>query len=295
MKSLVQQARELALKCQYDKAIGMLQPLLNSNKPEEKLEAEYQISYIYVLMGEWDKGEEKLKSVIEESLSCGLTEIAGKCYVELGRIYERRGKILDAIEHYRKGLKIFKETENLFEQARTLNNIGALYGELYYQEEATIYFSQALAIAQTLNDKRLLAYTNINMASKFLKFNQAKDAESHLVEAFRLFRELGEVKMFAPCYYFLSKFYYLTGDERMREKMSSKAIKLAEENNDKYVLSIIYEFLVEVYEKAGEKIKTRENLIKAIEYNKALKNERRVAELEKKLIELNYMAGKPIV
>lgn len=293
VKTIVEQVRMYTIQGDYKKALELLEPMLKSEDIREKLEAEYQKGYILWMKGEYDKAEEYLKKIIEECFRYGLSEIAGKCYVVIGSIYHYQGKIMDAIVHQRKALKIFRETGNLLEQARCLNSIGHNYREIQVYEEAVLFFSQALAIAQHLDNKRGMAYTNYNIADAYIKINQLKDAELYLKSGFKLFNEIKEVKMLACCYCLSAQINYKVGNYEESKRVFLKSIKMA--GKDAGTLSWIYESQAEMYKLLNNKEKEQENLRKAIEYYKELKNEAKIGELEKKLVEIEFMTGKPIV
>lgn len=294
-KKKLNTAHDYAVQGQYEKAIGLLKPLTKSGNIRERLEAEHEYAYILFLQGKYGLAEEKFTKILDESKKNNLLGLVGRCYQSLSAICGVEGDVIEAINLAKTGVKMFKEAGDLYEELRAMNNIGAVYYDLDFYDEALLYYSQSLAIAQHLNNKRAMAHLNANVTLCYLKVEQLKDAEPYLNEAYQLFMELDETAMIGRCHELYGEFHYKSGDFDEAKKHFSKSMGVAEANKDPNALWSVYEQMSLMYGKIGDREKQKEHLLKAIKYAKKLKNERIVKKLERMLVEAELMTGKPVL
>ena len=290
----ISQAHNYSVQGQYEKALELLDPLTKSENVKERLEAEHELAYTYFLQGKYGLSEEKFTKILDEGKKHDLLHLVGRCYQSLSAICGVSGNVIEAINLAREGVKMFKEAGDLYEELRAMNNIGAVYYDLEFYEEALLYYSQSLAIAQHLNNKRAMAHLNANVTLCYLKVEQLKDAEPYLNEAYRLFTELDENAMIGRCYELYGEFHYKSENFDEANKYFTKSVKIAEANKDPNTLWSVYEQISLMSGKMGDRGKQKEHILKAIKYAKELKNERILKKLEKMLVEAEFMTGKPL-
>ena len=295
-EKIINQAHDYAVQGQYEKALELLEPLTKSEKVNERLEAKHELAYTYFLQGKYKLAEEKLRKILDEAKKHNLLHLVGRCYQSLSAICGVNGRVVDAIKLAREGVKMFKEAGDLYEELRAMNNIGAVYYDLEFYDEALLYYSQSLAIAQSLNNKRAMAHLNANVTLCYLKVLQLEDAEPYLKEAYELFTELNEKAMIGRCYELWGEFHYKSRNFDEAKKYFDKSVEIAERNKDPNALWSVYEQMGMMYGKMGDLEKKKEHIMKALVYAKELKNERIVKKLEKMLVEAEFiMTGKPIL
>jgi len=288
------QAHDYAVQGQYEKTIELLEPLTKSGDVNERLEAEHEHAYICFLQGKYELAKEKFTKVLDEGEKHNLLRLVGRCYQSLSSICGVEGDVIEAINLAKTGVKMFKEAGDLYEELRAMNNIGAVYYDLDFYDEALLYYSQSLAIAQHLNNKRAMAHLNANVTLCYLKVLQLKDAEPYLNEAYKLFTELDEKAMVGRCHELYGEFHYKNGNFTEAKKHFIKSKEVAEANKDPNALWSVYEQMSMMYGKMDDREKQKEHLLKAIKYAKLLKNERIIKKLERMLVEAEFMTGKPI-
>lgn len=94
-----------------------------------------------------------------------------------------------AIQHYLVALDNYQLCHNLTGQARVYNNIGNEYQEVDY-DKALQFFNQALAIANKVQLKQLLASLNLNIGVAYYRKKQFTLSVNHYKISESIFREL---------------------------------------------------------------------------------------------------------
>jgi tetratricopeptide (TPR) repeat protein len=79
-------------------------------------------------------------------------------------MHDRRGDGQTALSYYEQALPIFREVGDRAGEAKTLNNIGAVYYARRDGQAALFYFEQALPIRREVGDRAGEAVTRYNIA-----------------------------------------------------------------------------------------------------------------------------------
>ena len=103
-----------------------------------------------------------------------LREDLAAIYYGLCDLYRKTGKLFDALEVGTKALDIYDEMDNLIMESRMHNLIGHIYMRLNEFRDASDHFTDALAIATSCDQPKLiminyLALANLRMAEERLK------------------------------------------------------------------------------------------------------------------------------
>jgi CHAT domain-containing protein/tetratricopeptide (TPR) repeat protein len=110
------------------------------------------LGLIYRSLGQWD-----------EAISCYQQDLAicrslddrhgiGLSHVNLGEIYQKRGQDSwsEALRAYQQALAIIREFDNRYDETEALANLAFLHQEMQEYELALDYYSQAVALIETL-------------------------------------------------------------------------------------------------------------------------------------------------
>ncbi|MCK5169608.1 MAG: tetratricopeptide repeat protein, partial [Bacteroidales bacterium] len=97
----------------------------------------------------------------------------------IGNIYAELSNYEDALEYYKKSLKIKEEIKDKKGIANTLNNIGELYSKLGNFSEALFYCSKSLEIAESLNVKDIIIDNYESFSETYSAMGNYKKAFEH--------------------------------------------------------------------------------------------------------------------
>jgi tetratricopeptide (TPR) repeat protein len=103
----------------------------------------------------------------------------------------RRGNISKAIATMRESYEHLKETDNLVDLAKALNNVALGYGFEGQHDEALVYHQKALELRQQLNDQHGLISSYRNIGNIYLRhFDDLQNASEFLQTAFDIAQRL---------------------------------------------------------------------------------------------------------
>jgi tetratricopeptide (TPR) repeat protein len=85
--------------------------------------------------------------LLELGQALGEKRLQALAYNNLGSVYWALGKAEEALEFFKKALKLYKDQDDVPSQCLMLARIGQVFGGLQREEEAMQYIEKALALA----------------------------------------------------------------------------------------------------------------------------------------------------
>jgi tetratricopeptide (TPR) repeat protein len=116
--------------------------------------------------------------------------------IGIGNSYLDHTKL--AIDNYLSALKYFQQINDLQSEAKVYNNIGNLYTN-FDNAQALSFFNKALAIANKLANKKLIASVSLNMGVVYFRENNYKQALDYYNKSLKLFVMLKEATFEIIC------------------------------------------------------------------------------------------------
>jgi tetratricopeptide (TPR) repeat protein len=106
------------------------------------------------------------QAVLEEALAAAADNprLAARVCLNMGWILERQGRLEEAIGWLERAAKCAKEAGILVTEATIWNNLGVIYHQQHQISKAQEMYHQALKIAQTIGDKRMVGMALANLA-----------------------------------------------------------------------------------------------------------------------------------
>lgn len=155
----------------------------------------------------------------------------GEAAQNLGIIANIRGNLQVAAQIYLSGLKHLEAAGDapagLRGQIATLNNLGMLNVDLGHLDEATDYFSRALALCDRLGDVVYSGIVHINRAELFLARGELDRARESCDEGFEIFSRLNHSVRKAEALKFYGVIYRESGKLHLAEIHLRQAIEIA--------------------------------------------------------------------
>ncbi|GAA0212312.1 hypothetical protein GCM10009123_19470 [Kangiella japonica] len=122
------------------------------------------LAAVYAVKGEYELAEESLLKALEVNKIRNDAVKQADLYNELGIIAEEQGDYKKALDHFRASLSIRMKLEDDWLKAESLNNVAYIFFLLSDEEKATIYWEQAKAYYEKVDDPVGIVRVNENMA-----------------------------------------------------------------------------------------------------------------------------------
>ncbi|MBC7864781.1 MAG: tetratricopeptide repeat protein [Bacteroidia bacterium] len=140
----------------------------------------------------------------------------------IGNVYYAQTDYPKALDYYFKALKMAEELGDKNGIERHLSNIGNVYADQANYTKASPpernqslaraldYYSMALKMAEELTDKKGIAINHCNIGNLYIATKKYSQAETYLLEALKLVKEIGAVGHEKNVEYSLSELYLKT-------------------------------------------------------------------------------------
>lgn len=132
----------------------------------------------------------------------------------IANVYQKKGEYRQAIDSYRKCIKLQEELQDTATLANTYFNLGSCYEELSIQDRAKAYYKLAYSLAHTINDIEILSLSLIHLANIDAKQGEYSKAHNMLDEAEFSAKKAGLRQVLAEVYSKRMQIYEQKGDYR---------------------------------------------------------------------------------
>ncbi len=194
-----------------------------------------------------DKARECALQGITLSEQIGFKRGAGMAYNNLGVIYYMKRDFAQAIDTYKKSLKIRKEINDKKGIAATYNNIGNVQFAQGNYPLALENYLISLKIKEEINDRQGIADANVNLGNVYQAQNNFKEALKYYLICLKMNQESGDKEGLENIYINIGALYIVQGNTSEAAKAYNSALKIAEEIGDKNIMSDCYNNLGTVY------------------------------------------------
>jgi tetratricopeptide (TPR) repeat protein len=152
--------------------------------------------------------------------------------VGLGQTYNNIGEVYKKLNDNEKALQYLLRAADLKKRdtathAITLYNIGELYIQLNKLDEAKMYLDTSLKMAQTRNDKRVIAYGYLSFGLLERKAHDLEAALQYYFESEKIWNSMGEMRSIIQTDQEIAEVYREQGKYDEAEKYLLKAITIA--------------------------------------------------------------------
>ncbi|MFC1475616.1 tetratricopeptide repeat protein [Candidatus Zixiibacteriota bacterium] len=145
------------------------------------------IDYLRTIQEIWDA-----KGIPEFSL-----ELRFELHRMLGGAYASRGRLEEAIQEYKKILKLCRDARHLTVKSETFTQLGQLLCKQGDHERALGYLQRAISVYRRLNDVTGLCKALRNLGVIYVELGDFEEAEINYVEAIALAENAGDRMLYA--------------------------------------------------------------------------------------------------
>ena len=203
----------------------------------------------------------------------------------MGFVYKQQGNIINALELYKKSLKIREDIGDKSGIALSLNNIGLIYFNQGEIPKALEYYNKSLRIQTEIADKKGIARSLNNIG--FIHFNQGDipRALECYNKSLKIREEIDDKEGIATSYLNIGNVYNVQGDFPKALDWFHKSLKIFEDINDKKRIALLLTNIGALYKDQGiaffQTSTKEEYFIKALEYfNRSLNIQKEIGDKE---------------
>src|SRR5574341_911649 len=202
--------------------------------------------------GEWDdarRAYEDARAVFQRQ---GDETRLAQAINDLGNLELLYGNFHNAIQAYRRNLRIFEgRTEHMVDSISTLYNLGLAHKSLGQFEEAERAVEQAITLARGLNDSSLEARCLAQRGAIFDEMGRWARADSDYAQAARLLDVLGDERVMAVVKTHQAILFKHQGAYDRAETLLLEAVDLLEDKGAPYERGTVWLNLADLYLSMG--------------------------------------------
>jgi len=175
----------------------------------------------------------------------------------IGSIYDNYGNIPKALEYYESSRKMNKHIGNKIGMATTINNLGFIYYHQGSNEKALEYFIASMQIQKELENKDGLAKSLNNIGNIKERLGETIIALEYYTKSLKISEELENKEGMANSYNRMGKIYESQKNSFKAMYYFAKSLKLSRENGFKKRISSSLNSIGNIYLKQGDITKAK--------------------------------------
>ncbi|WP_296703869.1 adenylate/guanylate cyclase domain-containing protein, partial [Algoriphagus sp.] len=192
------------------------------------------------------------KILFDESLKDSSNLMTFQGFLHLGNGHILKGELSQGLEYYFEGLK-YAEKEYYEEgRGKLFIAIANAYSQSENSQNAATYYGRGIEILRNGNDSLGLASAIFNAGDEYLTLGKLDSSLLYTKEAQIIFQQVNYPIGEAYCFGNLGMIYAKNGNNSDAEENINKAIKLLEEYNEFYPISVYLEFMSFIYLENGD-------------------------------------------
>lgn len=224
------------------------------------------ISETYLNFGDFDKAEQLTLEELPYARAITQTKNLLGALTRLGTINYRRGKFDEALTYQ---LEVQREAEKI-QKPEIIGvaslNLGLTYMDLKRHDEAMQYYRVALEAFEKINFAAGIGACYVNIAETLYNQKKYGEAEAAAFKGEAILKTSGNNLHLCYIYSVLGKLYRDTGQPKERLEYQQKALDLARENQDDYMVCYNQANLGHTYLESGDLVKAKTFLDEALRH-----------------------------
>ena len=222
--------------------------------------AQNNIGNVYSDRGDYVNALDYFNKALKTSEKLNDTNGIANAFNNIGIIYNNIGEYEEAAQYFEKSLKLFQtnSTENKLAIAYNLNNLGNTYSYLSDNDKALKYYHRSLELYEEIGGSYTSGNTLNNIGTIYFDRAEYDTAYTYFKESYELFQSYEDESGSIIPMNNMGRIEFERGNNSKAIRLSSKALKIAEEVGNIMGINHASEFLYEVYKKAGNKAKALE-------------------------------------
>lgn len=246
-------------------------------QPSEELQSKLQNNLGRVSKNkcQWDQAIEFYKKALKIGEILGNFNDLGEIYNNLGLVYKEKGELDLAINYFYKSLELGEKEENYHGIALTYKNIGLFYYDKGELDKAMEYSEKAVMAYKKVNNLRGVSQVYSNLGFIFREMGDLDKALKLHEDSLRIEKEIGDIHGQAKSFHNMGIVFFIQEDEKKANELFQKSIKIKERVGDLQNLANTYGAIGVMY-------------FQKKDYDEALMNHQKALKLSEKI---GYVKG----
>ena len=150
------------------------------------------LGYAYALQGRLAEGRALLEEAISESIRTGALQGHAYRVAWLSEVCRLAGRGEEAWQHARQALDLARQHKERANEALALHQLGVVHAHADPPdaEQAEAHYQQALALAEALGMRPLVAHCHLGLGTLYTKIGRREQARAELSAAIDLYRAM---------------------------------------------------------------------------------------------------------
>ncbi|MEG5176302.1 CHAT domain-containing protein [Microcoleus sp. B3-D7] len=203
----------------------------------------------------------------------------------IGAVYSDLGEKQKALEYYSQSLPLFRAVGDRGGEAVTLNNTGTVYSDLGEKQKALEYYSQSLPLRRAIGDRSGEAATLTNIGTVYSALGEKQKALEYYSQSLPVFRAVGNRRIEAVTLNRIGLVYSDLGEKQKALEYYNQSLPLSRATGDRIGEATTLNSIGKVYSDLGEKQKALEY------YSQSLPLSRATGDRREQAVTLNNIGG----
>lgn len=262
-------SRAKATQGDYAAAIALNESILTSlqenHNPDLEVEVSNQLGAIYSRIGKLVDAENHFNHALSVATEAKNSNGVLIAVNGLAGVYADRGDFEKSLQSYKQALSLSVSTGNKRRQAAVLNNTGLLYAGVGDYSAAFKEFEKALVLYKELDNPALVAQLLVNLADTYISVGEYLKARDAASEAYRLAQQKALAPLELLALHNLGRTMHYRGDYKAAIDNYLAALALAQATRDARNESDILNSIGETYVRLGDFKKASEYHQRAVD------------------------------
>jgi hypothetical protein len=271
---------------EWNDSISCFQEVLNDNKIEDaflKALANFGLGCNYFELSEFKKSADHYHTSHIIAKENEFDKLMANALNDLGVLKNIQGDYIHAIATYSASIPIFKKLQDNKGLARVYHNIGMTHAEMSNWPEADKFYSDSLALADSLGLLPLKLINFLNRSRAKLQMNQLEVAEEYLYKALRIVEMLDDKLSEAEYHKIKGIVEKHKNHSNSAERHFKIALDIFNEHQNKLGLAETEYEMSRLAQAMGDEVKQIEWLEKSIQNYQDIKIDSKVKWLKREL------------
>ncbi len=222
------------------------------NDPSGMASSYNNMGVIYKNQGNLDKALKNYIAALQIQEENKFVDALAYTYSNVGTVYSMQGNYDKALEYFNKANVQFESINHKLRIVGSLSNIGNVYEAQGNHELALEYYLKALKFYEELEDNSTAFVPFNNIGNMYYRQGDYASAMAYYQSALDLEKYNNDLNGQANALHNMGSAKRAQGDIEKGLEYFDEALGLAQEADNKYLLSIIYKSLAETYFKQGD-------------------------------------------
>ncbi|MCF6240576.1 MAG: SpoIIE family protein phosphatase [Bacteroidales bacterium] len=154
------------------------------------------------------------KSLISDYKKKNELRMAGYYQYKIGTVYLEANQYTKAIDEFLIAAEYYEKIGSYSNKKKIYSNVAFLYAELGQLKNAKKYYNKSLEISRVLKNRNDISASLMEVATMEIYAKDYTNAQSHLGEALQIANSLNDARLLRTCYRLLSQLYQAYGNKK---------------------------------------------------------------------------------